>query len=104
MIPVQYYLLGAFVLYGTGVYCLVAKRNMIRLVIGLDILTTASHLMFIAFSSSAKPGFTDPLAHSIVIILMAMGGCALAVALALVMLAYRHYGTRDVHELRKLRW
>lgn len=104
MIPVQYYLAAAFALYTIGIYCLVTKKNMIRLVIGVDILSNAAHLTFIAFASSAKPGFTEPLAHSIVIISMAMEGCAIAVALALVMLAYRRYGTRDVRELRRLRW
>ncbi|MHA2315635.1 MAG: NADH-quinone oxidoreductase subunit NuoK, partial [Candidatus Hermodarchaeia archaeon] len=51
MIPLIYYLAGAIALYIIGMYCLAAKRNMIRLVIGIEILMNAAHLTFIAFSA-----------------------------------------------------
>lgn len=103
-LPVHYYLLGTFALLTIGFYCLITRRNIIRLVIAIDILTNAAHLLFIVFASSAKPGFTQPLAHALIIVSMAMDGCVVAVALALVTLAYRRYGSRDVRQLRKLRW
>ncbi|KPL18593.1 MAG: hypothetical protein AMJ93_13640 [Anaerolineae bacterium SM23_84] len=103
MTALPYYLLGTFALFTIGFYCLITRRNIIRLVIGLDILTSAAHLVFIVFSSSARPGFTQPLAHALVVISMGLDGCLVAVALALVLLAYRRYGTRDVRQLRKLR-
>lgn len=102
MMPVQYYLLGTFTLLTIGFYCLVTRRNMIRLAIAIDILSSAAHLTFIVFSSSVRPGFTEPLAHSVVVLSMAMDGCVIAVVLALILLAYKRYGTRDVRQLRKL--
>jgi NADH-quinone oxidoreductase subunit K len=103
MIPLNYYLAGALALYIIGMYCLASKRNMIRLVIGLEILMNAAHLAFIAFSAYRTLGYVDPLGHAITIMAIAFGGCITAVALILVTYAYRYYGTLDVRRLRRLR-
>jgi len=101
VIPLGYYLAGAIALYVIGMYCLAAKRNMIRLVIGIEILINAAHLTFIAFSAIRG---ADPLGHAIVIMSIVFAGCITAVALTIVTYAYRHYGTLDVRKLRRLRW
>lgn len=103
MMPLPYYLLGTFVLLGITFYSLATKRNMIRLAIAIDILSSAAHMTFLVFSCSAKTGFVEPSSHAVVIISIAMDGCLIAVVLGLVLLAYRRYGTRDVRRLRRLR-
>ena len=103
MIELKYYIAFVFALYIVGLYCLATKRNMIRLVLGIEILINAANLNFIAFSAYRAPGFIDPLAHSMVIISIAIAGCVSAAALALIVYAYKHYGTLDVRKLRELR-
>jgi NADH-quinone oxidoreductase subunit K len=103
MIPLDYYLALTFILYIIGIYCLATKRNMIRLVLGIEILINAANLNFIVFSAYWTPGFVDPFAHFIVIISTALAACVSAVALTIVVYAYRHYGTLNVQELRRLR-
>ena len=103
MLRLEYYFAFAFILYIIGLYCLATKRNMIRLVLGIEILINAANLNFIALSAYRTPGFVDPLAHSIVMISIAIAGCVSAVALALIVYAYKHYGTLDVRKLRRLR-
>ncbi len=104
MILLNYYIAGAVALYIVGMYCLAVKRNMIRLVIGIEILINAAHLNFIAFSACRKVGYIDPLGHSIVIMSIVFAGCVTAVALTIVTYAYKHYRTLDVRKLRRLRW
>ncbi len=103
MIPLVYYIAGAVALYIIGMYCLASKRNMIRLVIGIEILINAAHLSFIAFSAYRTAGYVDPLGHAIVIMSIVFAGCVTAVALTIVTYAYRHYDTLDVRKLRRLR-
>ena len=103
MLRLEYYIAFAFILYIIGLYCLATKRNMIRLVLGIEILINAANLNFIALSAYRTPGFVDPLAHSIVMISIAIAGCVSAVALALIVYAYKHYGTLNVRKLRRLR-
>ncbi|MCJ7506262.1 NADH-quinone oxidoreductase subunit NuoK [Candidatus Bathyarchaeota archaeon] len=104
MIELNYYLGTSVILFVIGIYCLAVKRNMIRLIIGIEIITSAANLNFIAFSAYARPGFVDPLGHSFVILSIVIGACVVAVALALVVCAYRHYKTLDVRKLSRLRW
>lgn len=103
MITPSFYLALAVFLYFIGIYCLVTKRNMIRLILGIEILINGANLNFIAFSAFRTPGFVDPLAHSIVIISISLAGCVSAAALILVVYAYRYYGTLDVRKLKRLR-
>ncbi len=103
MIDLSYYLGFAFSLYAIGIYCLATKRNMIRLIMGIEILVNAANLTFITFSAYAVPGFIDPLAHSIVIVSIGLGGSVGAVALTIIVYAYKHYGTLDMTELRRLK-
>jgi len=104
MIPVAYYLTTSFVLFVVGMYCLAVKRNMIKLIIGIEILTSAANLNFIALSAYGKPGEVDPLGHTFVIMSIVIGACVVAVALTIAVHAYRHYKTLDVRELKRLRW
>jgi NADH:ubiquinone oxidoreductase subunit K len=103
MLPLSYYLMFTFTLYVIGLYCLATKRNMIRLIIGIEIMVNAANLNFIVFSAYWQEGFIDPLAHSLVIVSTALVGCVTAVALTIVVYAYRHYRTLDVRELKRLR-
>ena len=48
LIPLGYYIVTALILYMLGMYCLAVKRNMIKLIIGIEILTSAANLNFIA--------------------------------------------------------
>lgn len=97
------YLSCAIVLVIIGIYCLVTKRNMVRLVIGVEILVNAANVSFIALSAYRQPGYVDPLSQSVVVVSIAIAGSVTALALALVLNAYRHYKTLDARELRRLR-
>jgi NADH-quinone oxidoreductase subunit K len=103
MIPLSYYLMFTFTLFIIGFYCLVTKRNMIRLILGIELMVNAANFSFIVFSSQWRSGFVDPLAHSFVIISTGLVGSVTAVALTIVVYAYSHYATLDVRELRRLR-
>ena len=105
MLPLEllwWYLGAAAGLYIIGLYALASNRNMIKTVIAIEILIDAAHLNFIAFSASPTGG-VDPVAHVIVITSIVIGGCIAAIALSLVINAYRHYGTIDIKKIRKLR-
>jgi len=103
MLDLSVYLIFTFTLFIIGIYCLATKRNLIRLLIGIEILVNAANLNFIVFAAYAVPGFVDSLGHSFVVISIGLSGAFSAVALAVVVLIYRHYRTLDVDELKKLR-
>jgi len=96
-------LVGAFALIAIGLFCLSTNRNMIIMVMGVEIMMNGSTLALVAFATGPT-GLLDPLAQSLAIMTIAIGGCIAAVGLAIIIQAYRQYKTLDVRELRRLRW
>jgi len=103
LIPWNYYVAFSVVLFFIGLYCLATKRNMIRLLMGVEIMINSVSLNFIALSSYVEEGSVHPLAHAFTILSISVGGCIIAVGLVITIYAYRHYGTLDVRELRRLK-
>ena len=92
-----------FLQFVIGLGCLMVKRDMVRLLIGVEILFNAANLCFIALSSHLT-GFIDPFPQSIVMMAIVLDGSVIAVGLVIVINAYKHYGTLDIRKLRRLKW
>ncbi len=97
-------LVASFLIFGVGTYCLVSRRDLIRILISLQVIMNAVNLIFIIFSSMKKPLLFDPLPQEIVITSIVIDGCIIAVGLVLVILIFHSYRSIDVEKLRKLRW
>lgn len=103
MLDISAFIVFSFALYILGIYCLATKRNLIRLLLGIELLINAANINFITFAAYAYPGYVDSMGHSFARISIGLAGAVSAVALAVAVLIYRHYGTLDSDELRKLR-
>lgn len=103
MIDITFYVVFALALYLVGIYCLATKRNMMRLILGIEMIINAANINFVTFAAYAAPNFVDPMGNSFVIISIGLAGAMSAVAIAIIVEAYRHYGTLDVNELRRLK-
>lgn len=99
---VTMYVATVVALAAVGLYCIISKRELIRIIIGLEILTSAINLSLIVVGLT--PEGVDATAQSMAIISMAVGACVSAVALTFVVNVFRHYGTTDIRKLRRLRW
>jgi NADH:ubiquinone oxidoreductase subunit K len=83
-------------------YCIASKRNLIKLVIGLEIITTSVNLSFMGMG--LRENGVDSLAQMYVALNMAVSAAVLALALGFVAMLYRHYGTLDTSKIARLRW
>lgn len=102
MMPLDVVLVGAFGLVAIGLYSLATSKNMIIIVMGVEIMLNGSILALVALATGPS-GLIDPLAQSLAILAIAVGGSTTAVALAMITQAYKHYKTLDVRELKRLR-
>ncbi|HIE11606.1 MAG TPA: cation:proton antiporter [Kiritimatiellae bacterium] len=107
------------VLVGIGLYGVVAKKNVLKIVIGLMIMEYGIHLLLILIGYRRNGAFAimqpgqdpgayasaavDPLPQALVLtsIVISLGVLALLVALCLRL--YEKYGTFDITEMRRLR-
>jgi NADH:ubiquinone oxidoreductase subunit K len=85
----------AVVFLALGMYCVLTKRNMIKTVIGIEIMAKGAALSFLAVG-----GMT---AQVIVILAIAIDAIIAALMLAMIVNAYRHSGTLDLGAFTKLR-
>ncbi len=103
MVPLEPFLVSVGLMFVIGLYCLMVKRDMVRILIGVEILFNAANLCFITLSTQV-PGFVDPYAHSMVMMAIVLDGTVISVGLAMVMNVYKHYKTIDIRKLRRLKW
>ena len=103
MDPFTPFLVSVALLLVIGLGCLMVKRDMVRLLIGVEILFNAANLNFVALSTQTA-GYVDPFAHSVVMMAIVLDGCIIAVGLAMALVVYKHYKTLDIRRLRRLKW
>ncbi|PIU13818.1 MAG: cation:proton antiporter [Hadesarchaea archaeon CG08_land_8_20_14_0_20_51_8] len=109
----------AMLMISFGLYCLLIKHNLIKMVIGLEILTFGIHLFLISMGyreggiapivTSTNPASVvatmgvDPLPQALVLTSIVIDVCVTAMLLSLAIYAYKHYKTLDTSELRRLK-
>jgi NADH-quinone oxidoreductase subunit K len=97
-----------FTLFGTGVvltlivgfYCLLTTRNLIRALIGLEVLTKGVTLLIIASGyASGKEALAQALAITLIVIEVAV----IVVAVSIVLCIYRKTDNLETSELREIK-
>lgn len=92
---VQADLLFAFVFLALGLYCVLSKKNLIKIIIGLEIMAKGSTLAFIGLGGAAVQGY--------VVIAISIEAIVAAVALAIIVNVWKHSKTLDSSKMRVLR-
>ncbi|MCZ7662443.1 MAG: NADH-quinone oxidoreductase subunit NuoK [Thermoleophilia bacterium] len=89
------------VLFATGMFGVLTRRNAITLLVSVEIMMNAGNLNLVAFSRLYQP----ELMTGQVFAIMGIGIAAseAAVGLALILTIYRRYGSTDVDRVRLLR-
>jgi len=104
----------AIVLFCIGLYGVLVKRNLIKMVIGLMIMEYAINLLFalIGFrdngtapivSEGLTQPFVDPLPQALVLTAIVIGLGTTALLVSFAVRIYEKYDTFDVRKIRKLR-
>ncbi|MFC1804188.1 NADH-quinone oxidoreductase subunit NuoK [Thermoproteota archaeon] len=103
MYPITLFIISTAFLFLFGLAALILKRDLVRLLIGIEILFNAANLFFVALSTQ-NAGMIDPFPQSIVMMALVLDGTVIAVGLALALNVYKHYKTFDIKKLRRLKW
>ena len=103
------------VLFCVGLYCILRKRNIIKIIVGIIICEYSVNLFFILvayrmggrapiFSSQTDiSNMVDPLPHALVLTAIVIGLATTALLIAIAMRIYEKYGTFDITKIRELR-
>ena len=105
--------LAVVVLFAVGLYMLVAKSNLLKKILGLNVMETAVFAFLVTagmveggdppiLTAGTSAPYANPIPHAMVLTGIVVAVSVTAVALALVVQIHAHYGTIEVDELKEL--
>ncbi len=109
------YYFGAISLILIGLYAILVKKNVLKMLIGLSIMETGVNLLLVSvgyISGRSAPILSegigpnqavDPIPQALVLTAIVIGVATTAMALSVAMIIYEKYGTLNVEEIRRLR-
>jgi NADH-quinone oxidoreductase subunit K len=100
MVPLDYYLVLSAIIFAIGVIGVLIRRNLIVVLMSIELMLNAVNLTFIAFSNSL--GSMD--GQVIVFFVMAVAAAEAVVGLAIVISVFRHRQSLDPQEMQLHKW
>ncbi len=100
MIPLTYYLILSGIIFSIGIVGVTTSRNVLKILLSLELLLAASNLSFVSFSKFNG----DYDGQLIVFFVILVAAAEVAVGLAIVVLMYRRLFTIQADELKELKW
>jgi NADH-quinone oxidoreductase subunit K len=100
MVPLNYYLVLSAVVFAIGVIGVLIRRNLIVVLMSIELMLNAVNLTFIAFSRYL--GSAD--GQVAVIFVMAVAAAEAVIGLAIIISMFRHRQSLDPQEMQLLRW
>ncbi|PSP16920.1 MAG: NADH-quinone oxidoreductase subunit NuoK [Cyanobacteria bacterium QS_8_64_29] len=101
-LQLEYYLLIAAALFCIGIFGVVTSRNMVRVLMSIELLLNAVNLNLVGFSTYMDPVGVKGQVFAIFVITVAAAEAA--VGLAIVLAIYRNRNTTDMERFNLLRW
>jgi len=104
-----------FVLFCVGLYCILRKRNIIKIIMGLIIIEYAVNLFLILIGYRTQGrapilaqdqeilNMVDPLPQALVLTTIVIGLAVTAVVVSIAIRIYEKYGTFDITKIRRLK-
>jgi multicomponent Na+:H+ antiporter subunit C len=102
-------------LFTVGLYAVLVKRNIVKILIGISIMGYAVNLLFLLVGdrvgagipilreNAAAAGQADPVVQAVVLITVILGLVLTLLLAALVLRIYGTCGTLDIEKMKKLK-
>ena len=102
MIPIEYFLILAAILFAIGAYGVVTKSNAIIVLMCIELMLNAANINFVAFGAFHP----DIMGQAFVIVTITVAAAEVAVGIAILLNAYKMRKTTELDEagLTSMRW
>ncbi len=102
MIPLNYYLIVSALLFCIGMFGVLSRRNVIGILMGIELMLNSVNLTFVAFS---RYMVKMPLHGQVfAIFVITVAAAEAAVGLAIILGLYRNFHTVNVDEINLMKW
>lgn len=97
----QTYLLVSTAMFSIGIFGLLARRNLVAILISLELILNSASINFLAFNKFCMP---DKVTGQVfVVFIIALAAAEVCIALSLVLLLYRKKDSINVEEAKELK-
>ena len=99
IVPFSHILVFAGILFLMGIFCTVARRNLIMIILGVEIMLNAASIIFVG----AALRWMNLEGQVFVLFIFAVAATEVSIGLALIVYAYRSTGSFDPAGYNELR-
>ncbi|MCH7588008.1 MAG: NADH-quinone oxidoreductase subunit NuoK [Proteobacteria bacterium] len=100
--PLSWYLILAASIFCIGLYGVLARRNAIAILMGIELMLNAVNINLVAFWRYLTPSIINGQVFAIIV--FAVAASEVAVGLALIISIYRRKTTVAVEEINLMKW
>ncbi len=101
-VSLGHYLVAAALLFCIGLYGITTSRNLIKVLMSIELILNAVNLNFVAFSKYVTPETLD--GQVMAIFVMTIAAAEAGVALAIALSIFRHFKTVDMEKIHLMKW
>jgi len=102
MVPLTWYLLVGAALFCIGVFGVLARRNAVAILMGVELMLNAVNINLVAFWRYLAP--TAATGQAFALFVLVIAAAEAAVGLALIISIYRHRQSVNVEQIDLLKW
>ncbi|MEO5581511.1 MAG: NADH-quinone oxidoreductase subunit NuoK [Saprospiraceae bacterium] len=99
-ITINHYLVLSIILFSIGVTGIMIRKNIIILIMCIELMLNAVNLLLVAFSRY----YGDANGQLFVFFIMAVAAAEVAVGLAILIVAFHHAKTTNIDVFNNLKW
>ena len=99
-VGLTHFLVVSSLLFGLGLFAVVARKNAIMLLMGIELILNSANINFIAFSKYGQLGLEG---HVVAIFVIILAAAEAVIALAIVLNIYHNFKTVNVDEIDNLK-
>ena len=99
-VPLSYYLVLSAIVFITGVVGVLIRRNIILILLSVELMLNATNINFVAFSRY----FNSVAGQVFVFFALTVAAAEVGVGLAIIIALYRARSTINVDEFQLLKW
>ena len=100
VVPLMDYMVLSFLLFSIGMIGALVRRNIIIVIMCLELMLNSVHLLLVAFSAY----HSDPGGQVMVFFIMLVAAAEVTVGLAILVLMKRNTDGVDLNQLNRLKW
>ena len=100
VVPLDHYLILSFLLFSIGMVGALVRRNIIIVIMCLELMLNSVNLLLVAFSAY----HSDPGAQVMVFFIMLVAAAEVTVGLSILVMLKRNTDGVDMNQLNRLKW